>query len=173
MRWLGLAVVLLLVLFVVLKGRRMGRLFSNEHLAEVARALPDLKRWALESREDRPAAFQTSALAVVYTITREDTAWVHHLSVSSPITPARAAGTFFLGLLRTLLRLDAYPAEAFVSQNHVFHLVVHLSDDQESAFAAAPLEPADASKLHEIAVDGRRAILPLLKERVVPTPAHS
>lgn len=173
MRWVGLAVVLLLVLLVVLRGRRMVRLFSSEHLAEVALALPDLKRWALESREDRPAAFQTSALAVVYTITRENTAWVHHLSVSSPITAARAAGTFFLGLLRALLHLDACPAEAFVSQNDVFHLVARLSDDQQSAFAAAPLKPPDASKLHEIAVDGRRAILPLLKERVVPTPSHA
>lgn len=164
--WLGLAAFVLLVmgaLFFVLNGRRIGPLFSDEHLAEVASAVPALRRTALAQPADEPASLQTSMLVAAYTVTREDTAWVHHISVSNAVTPARAAGTFFLGLLRGLLRLDAYPPFAvFVTQSQVFHLVVHLSDEQQDVFAAIPAVSAEPSKLRDIALAARQDLLPLL-----------
>jgi len=146
----------------------MGPLFSNAHLREVAGRVPELKQQALASREDQLASVKTGALAMAYSIAREEGRWVHHLSVSNPITPARAAGTFFLGLLRGLLRLEGYPTEVFVSQSHVFHLVVSLSDDEQEAFAALPVARKRANELRTMAMEGQRAVLPLLEERAVP-----
>jgi hypothetical protein len=168
MLWIGLAAVLLLILYVLLTGRRMGPLFSDEHLVELARAIPDLKRRALAAASDGPASFQTSVLAVAYTITRDETVWIHHISVSNPVTPARAAGTFFLGLVRGILSLEVTPGEVFVSQNRVFHLIVALPDVQQSAFVAAPIETMEASRLRAVAVNGQRVLLPLLEERTLP-----
>ena len=81
--------------------------------------------------------------------------------------------TGFLGLLRGLLRLEGYPAEVFVSQNHVFHLVVSLSDDEEEAFAALPVAPKAARDLRAMAVEGQRAVVPLLEERAVLPPGSA
>jgi hypothetical protein len=169
--WVALAVIALLVVYAVTRARKLGPLFADEHLAEIAARLPDLKRRALEGKADEPTSLVTTTLAVAYTIRRDEGTWVHHLSVSSPVTPARAAGTFFLGLVRGLLSLEAYPQEAFVSQNHVFHLVARLSDDEQQVFAALPVEPArDPGALRGVAIAGRSALLPRLQERAVPSP---
>jgi hypothetical protein len=166
---LGAFAVFMFIIFLRAKG--MGPLFANEHLLEVAAGLPELKRKALAGQKGESAALQTRLVAIAYTISRDEGVWVHHLSVSNQITRARAAGTFFLGLLRSLLHLEAYPMKAFVSQNSVFHLVVRLSDDEETAFAARVIEPKDAAELHAIAAAGRGVILPQLAQVAVPDAA--
>ncbi len=88
--------------------------------------------------------------------------------MSSPITPARAAGTFFLGLVRGVLGIDGAPASVFVSQNHVFHLVVRLSEAEQAAFVARPFDAQTPAQLRGLAIDGRRVLLPQLVEREVP-----
>jgi hypothetical protein len=172
MLWLGLGVLALLLVYAAARARKLAPLFADEHLKEVAAQLPELKRRALAGEGDEPASITTSLLGAAYTITREGPGWVHHLSVSSPVTPARAAGTFFLGLLRGLLRLEGYPLEAFVSPNHVFHLVVRLSDEQEAAFAGAALAPMAPEALRGVAIAGRSVLFPLLQERAVPAAAR-
>src|SRR5580704_2960043 len=114
MFWFALGVLALLLLYAAVRARKLAPLFADDHLAEVAAQLPELKRRALGGGEDGPASFQTSLLNVAYSIARDEPGWRHHLSVSSPVTPARAAGTFFLGLLRGVLRLEGFPLEAFV-----------------------------------------------------------
>ena len=47
MIWVSLGVVFVMVLFGYLRWRSMAPLFADAHLAEVAAALPDLKRRAL------------------------------------------------------------------------------------------------------------------------------
>lgn len=168
MLWLALGVIALVIAYVTMTSRRMGPLFADSHLAQIASGLPELKQQALAGNAEQPASIRTSTLLVAYTISHEEEIWVHHLSVSSPVTPARAAGTFFLGLVRGLLGLEAYPQEAFVSQSHVFHLVVQLTEDEQQAFAKLSLEPKEPTALREIAVAGRRALLPHLAERAVP-----
>ncbi len=173
MLWLALGVMALVLVYVTMTSRRMGPLFADSHLAQLAAALPELKQQALSGSAEQPASFRTSTLAVAYTIRGEDGIWVHHLSVSSPVTPARAAGTFFLGLVRGLLGLEAYPQEAFVSQSHVFHLIVQLTEDEQQTFAKLSFEPKEPSALRQIAIAGRSALLPQLAERAVPRPADS
>ncbi|MFO0590810.1 MAG: hypothetical protein U0441_24920 [Polyangiaceae bacterium] len=161
-----------MLLFVVLPARRMGPLFSDEHLVEIGRLLPELKRQALARQPDNPAVLQTDRLAVAYTVTPSDDQWVHHLSVSTPVTQARAAGTFFLGLVRGALHLEASPVDVFVTQNHVFHFIVALTDEQQASFVAAPVEHADARELRELAVRWQHALRPLLREQTVPELSH-
>jgi hypothetical protein len=173
MLWVLLGVVLFLTVFGYQRWKSMAPLFTDQHVAEVAASLPDLKRRALAAEGGEPGdppSVQTAQLSLAYSISRDGADWVHHLSVSNPITPARAAGAFFLGLARGLLRLEAYPLTAFVSQRQVFHLVVRLSDDQQRAFAALAVEPKSAEDLRAIAVAGRSAILPRLGP-AVPLPA--
>jgi hypothetical protein len=173
MLWLGLGLLAFLLVYAAARARKMGPLFADEHLAEVASGVAELKRGALAGEAHHPASLQTAALGVAYSITLDEGAWVHHVSVSSPVTPARAAGTFFLGLLRGLLRLDAYPEEVFVSQNHVFHLIARLTEDEQKAFADLPIEPKEPTELRSLAIAGRAALLPRLEERAVLLPAGS
>ena len=160
-----------LLVYAATRARKMGPLFTDEHLLEVAALLPDLKRRALAGPPDPPATATTALLRISYSIssgTAEDAgAWVHHVSVSSPVTPARAAGTFFLGLVRGVLRLDVEPVEVFVSQNHVFHLITRRSPDEQAAFAARTVSPGDVTALRDVAIAGRAALLPRLAERAV------
>jgi hypothetical protein len=171
MLWFAFGLLAFLLVYAALRARKMGPLFADEHLAEVAAGLAELKRRALAGEVDPPASFQTAALGVGYSITLDEGVWMHHLSVSSPVTPARAAGAFFLGLLRGLLRLEAYPQEAFVSQNHVFHLVARLTEDEQKAFVQLPIEGKDPTELRGVAIAGRAELLPRLVDREVPLPA--
>jgi hypothetical protein len=162
----------------------------------VAALLPDLKRRALAAddggrpptppgpvghdggrppnppgpagRPEGPASLQTATLVVGYSVTRDEGVWVHYVSVSSAVTPARAAGTFFLGLVRGVLGLEGPPAEVFVSQNQVFHLIVRLSDEEQKVFADRPVAAAAPTELRRLAIAGRAALLPRLVERTMP-----
>ena len=167
MFWVALTVSGLLLAYAVVRARRLGPLFADEHLSEIARLLPELKRRALAAPDD-PASLHTTTLAVGYTIARDEGVWSHHLSVSSPVTPARAAGTFFLGLVRGALGLDGPPAEVFVSQHQVFHLIVRLTDDEQKAFVDRPIEALTPLALRDLAIAGRSALMPRLVERAVP-----
>lgn len=168
MFWFALGVSGILIVYAVVRARRLGPLFADEHLADVAALLPDLKQRALAGGADDPASLRTAMLTVGYTIHRDEGSWVHHVSVSSPVTPARAAGTFFLGLVRGVLGLQGPPVEAFVTHNQVFHVSVRLSDEEQSAFVARPVEAAAPAELRGIAIAGRGMLLPRLVERAVP-----
>ncbi len=165
MIWVALGVVLFLILFGYQRWKAMAPLFADEHLREVALALPELKRQALafsEAAPGEPPSIHTAHLALAYSIAQNEGGWVHHISARNRLTPARAAGTFFLGLARGILRLEAYPFQAFVSEGTIFHLEVRLSEAEERAFAEFPVETKDTGTLRAIASEGRSAILPRL-----------
>jgi hypothetical protein len=169
MFWLALAASGILLVYAVARARQMGPLFADEHLSTVAALLPDLKQRALAwQAEDERASASTGLLNLMYTVRCEEGVWCHHLSVSSPVTPARAAGTFFLGMLRGVLGLNGPPAEVFVSQNQVFHLIVPLSEAEHEAFIARPIEALTPIELRELAIAGRAVLMPRLVERAVP-----
>jgi hypothetical protein len=168
MFWVALAVSGLVLIYAFVRARRLGPLFADPHLSEVAALLPDLKRRALAGTRADPASVRTATLVVGYTIRCDEGVWSHHLSVSSPVTPARAAGTFFLGLVRGVLGLSGPPAEVFVSQSQVFHLIVRLSEDEQKAFVARPVEVVGPTELRGIAIAGRGVLMPRLVERAVP-----
>ncbi len=173
MLWVSLGVILFMALFGYQRWRSMAPLFADAHLAEVAAALPDLKRRALaaEGAPGDPPSVETAHLALGYSVSRAGDAWEHHLSVSNRITPALAAGAFFLGLVRGVLRLDGASFTAFVSQRRVFHLIVRLSDEEERAFAALDVAPRTPGELRTIAIEGRSALLPRIGSAEVQLPA--
>jgi hypothetical protein len=79
----------LAVLLVVSRARKYGRIFADAHLIEIGRAAATLKAAALASCDTEPSSaadpriLQTSAnLAIVYTVRKDDTRYVHHCSVS-------------------------------------------------------------------------------------------
>jgi hypothetical protein len=178
------AVVLLLLGFLFFRrAGAMRALFEDAHLAEVAAQLPALKQAALAlgsgpGQLPDPASMpviQTPVMMVTYTAAqREEHTWEHHLSISNAITPARAAGTFFLGMVSGLLGLDARPPSAvFVSQHHVFHLVVELSAGEQAAWEARAIPTLDAAALRQLAIDGQSRLMPLLTEQQVPVSPHA
>jgi hypothetical protein len=169
MLWFVLGALTLLLTYAGIRARAVGPLFSDQHLLELAARLPELKQLALASVGTTGVA--TSMLSVVYTITEEGSEWSHHLSVSSSVTPARAAGTFFLGLLRGAFGLAGARTEVFVTRTHVFHLVAQLSPEAQRAFVQRPLDAPDATRLRDLAIDGRGVLLPLLQERALPADA--
>ena len=168
MFWLAFGASLFVLTYILSRARQVRPLFADQHLSEVAALLPDLKRQALAGGVDHPASGSTAALTVGYTITHAETTWEHHLSVSSPVTPARAAGTFFLGLVRGALGIDGPPAAVFVSNHQVFHLIVRLSEAEHAAFVARPVVSPAPVELRGLAIDGRRVLLPQVVERAAP-----
>ena len=168
MIWFALAASGFLLVYAFVRARRLGPLFSDEHLVQVAALLPELKQRALARTDDDRPSGSTPAITLGDTIREDEGMWVHHLSVSSPVTPARAAGTFFLGMVRGALGIAGSPAEVFVSQNQVFHLIVRLSEAEQEAFVARPVDVGSPIELREMAIAGRGALLPRLVERAVP-----
>ena len=57
--------------------------------------------------------------------------------------------------------MAAYNAEM---NRRLYHAAARLSDDEEQAFAALPVEPKDAGELRALASEGRSVILPRLVE---------
>ena len=88
MLWVGVGVVFFLVLYGFWRWKAMAPLFADEHLLEVARALPELKQRALaaEGAPGEPPSFQTAHLAVAYSISRQGETFGHHLSVSNRLS---------------------------------------------------------------------------------------
>jgi hypothetical protein len=179
----GVVVLLLLGFFFFRRAGAMRALFDDAHLAEVAAQIPALKQAALAlgcgpGQLPDPGAMpviQTPVMVVTYTAAqRDEHTWEHHLSISNAVTPARMAGTFFLGMVSSLLGLDARPPSAvFVSQHHVFHLVVELSASQQAAWQGQAIPTLDAAALRQLAIDGRSRLMPLLTEEQVPVSPHA
>jgi hypothetical protein len=165
MIWFALGALALLLGYAFLRARSLGPLFADDHLAAIGKQLPDLKRAALAGRPEEPASIATETLVIAYGIRRAPDEVSHHLSVSSPVTAARGAGTFFLGLLRSALGLEGRPFDAFVSETNVFHLRVRLTPKEQAAFEAQDLAVLDAGALREKAIAGRAVLQPVLRER--------
>jgi hypothetical protein len=166
MLWFCLGALALLLGFAAYRAKQMGPLLADAHLEEVAALLPDLKARALAGEEGEGASARTSGIAIGYRVEREGgKGWVHRLTVSSPISSAPPAGTFFLGLARSLLGLAASPPEVFVAEGHVYTLVVRLNDKEQRAYAAREVEAPGAAALRGMGIEGRAALMPRLVSR--------
>lgn len=56
MLWLALGLVALVLAYITMTSRRMGPLFAEAQLAQLAAALPDMKQQALAGNAARPSA---------------------------------------------------------------------------------------------------------------------
>jgi hypothetical protein len=166
MLWFCLGALATLLGFAAYRAKQMGPLLSDVHLAEVAAALQDLKKDALARKGGEPPAARTSGITLGYGVEREgEKGWAHHLTVSSTISSAPPAGTFFLGLARGLLGLAEFPSEVFVTDGHVYHLVVRLTDKDQRTFVAREVRAAGPVELRGVGIQGRAALLPRVARR--------
>jgi hypothetical protein len=159
-----------LLLLLLGPHRRMAPLYADAHVTELLGLLPGL---ALEARSRGPltgpeelASRVTSApMGISYSIAIEGDVEEHHVSISTPRTPARAWGTLFLSLIGWALALPAAPTSCFVSQNHVFHAVYKVprgSVPPPTARTEVPREALRAASERQPALRARlvEAVLP-------------
>lgn len=159
---LGILLVSLLV-WAVLRSRHYARLYGDAHLLAIARALPALKRGALDlpvTPDDGPMGERDGrvlrtelGLALVFTLSAKRDGTLHHLSLSFP-DQLVAQGTSEL-LLATVVHLLRWPAaEVRMSRGNdlVQHAQWHASVAAHTAWAAEPVLQPAASELRKLRV---------------------
>jgi hypothetical protein len=162
MRWVALALVLLVVGYFGARSRKYGRLFADAHWLAVARAAGDLKTAALErigvgveampqSAEDPRVFVSEHGLVVVYTISRDGDAFLHECSVSlaGDVTPG-AVGATFGALLVNLFALPVSSMLLRTGPTTVHHVVGTLRPDAHAELASRPVPEVSASDLPEL-----------------------
>lgn len=161
--------VLLIVLWVASKGRLYGRIFSTEHYAELADAMPAVKAAAcdminqdpvLPPTEDQRVVITSAGIAILYTISHKDDEFTHHFSISiaGRLTPYAVGGSFTLYIAR-LLGLDESKLEVGVSEGNVFHTEWRCSEAEQNEFSSrtvASLTPEEAGELFASCIDDKQ-----------------
>lgn len=168
MSWPVAAVIALVAaaVFIYLRGRGMAVLYADAHLTEILAAVPKLRDDAAAAVGVSPptAKIRTNApLLIAYSIARDGDDFVHHLSLSTTVTPSHATGAFFLALVETALGLDGGARRAFVTQTRVFHLVRVLSPDAHARYVAAPLAALPLGEARERAMVARDEIAAIVE----------
>jgi hypothetical protein len=134
------------------------RLFGVPHMMEFAQELAALKQAALRDLDpqdkdrspgDAPILRTSAGLALVYTVsTRPGGGYVHHASVSLPgQATAHAVGATFILLWARRLGFDYAHLALRVSPSTVHHAEVVLDEEEQSRFAAEPVEAPTAEWL--------------------------
>jgi hypothetical protein len=169
--WFGLGlVVAVLTAMLVSRGRAYRRLFADEHFLEIARAAHGLKAAAIAEPIDVHGAppnvpgdarflLTTAGLAVVYTVVKEEQAFIHHLSVSNSngIT-ANAVGATFVAYVARLVGLPLSKMTFEVGVSTVHHGEVRLDAAEHEALGALPIpevSPANVAELWRAAMGAR------------------
>jgi hypothetical protein len=155
-------IVALLGAFVRSRVTRYQRLFSPEHLLEVARSVGRLKAAAIEKMVteadpgpealDDPRILATSAgLVVLYTVREQEPEFLHHCSISigGGHTP-HAVGRTFMALIVNLVGLPLDKTRFMRGRSSVHHAEVALSAAEHTALAARPVEDRAASDIGEV-----------------------
>jgi hypothetical protein len=173
LKWLIIGLVLFLLYRWIIRVPRYGRLFSPEHLREVAggleRALPVALEYVGKPPPSDPfaagSAFMTSAdIAVFYTIAKSDGGgFEHHLSMSyKGGSFARAAGGFLGAAMGRLLRVPSQKGVLALSTSGVYHYLAPLSASEHAELLARGIEKLDddaAARLVRQAMDDRPELL--------------
>jgi hypothetical protein len=117
-------VLAIIVGYLFKRGPAMAPLFADAHHEAILRGLARLKADGLACAPGEPAVLVTSApMLVSYSAAPTDQAGVieHHVSISTPLTPAAVCGTYFLALVEWGLALpDTTRVAVFCSQRRVF-----------------------------------------------------
>lgn len=168
MSW-PLAIVIGLVaaaVFIYLRGRGMAVLYADAHLTEILAAIPRLRDDAAGAIDVSPpvAKIRTKApMLIAYSIATDGDTLLHHLSLSTTVTPSRATGAFFLALVDTALGFEGGARRAFVTQTRVFHLVRELSREQHERLVTTPLAALSLGAARERAMVVRDEIAAILE----------
>jgi hypothetical protein len=160
--WIVGGLIAALVVAAVRSRLRMyRRLFSHEHFLEVARAAPSLKAAAVENpvigdsfdptTPDDPRVLLTKAgLAVLYTVGKRESAFVHHYSVSvAGQYTARAVGATFVALLAKQIGLPLEKARFWIGNSTVHHAQVTLSEAEHATLIGFSVPEISESNVTE------------------------
>jgi hypothetical protein len=153
--------------FFVSRARSYGRLFANEHFIEIGRGASGLKVAAvanvIQSDSDQPRSpndpriLTTSAgLAIVYTVRKHQSDFVHHCSVSmrGGYTANAVGGTFVVFVMK-LVGMPVERAGFEIGASTVHHGEVTLDQAEHDDLVTAPTPDISASNVAEF----RRAAL--------------
>jgi hypothetical protein len=161
---LGAVAVLLVAIFVwgVWSRTRMyRRLFSDRHFLELAGAAVALQQAGLDrpitdsdqikSQSDPRCLLTSAGLAVVYTVSTNDSEITHHCSVSLAAGPtARAVGEIFLLLMTKLLGLPIDKLRVHIGSSTVHHALAILTLSEHARLASAPAFELTADNLEHV-----------------------
>ena len=173
LKWLFIGLLLFLLYRWIMRAPRYGRLFSPEHLMEIAagldRALPIAIEYVGQPPPSDPfaagSAFVTSAdIVVFYTIAKSNEGgFEHHLSMSyKGGWFARAAGGFLGAAMGRLLRVPSQKGALALSTRGVYHYLAPFSASEHAQLEARGIEKLDqeaASQLVRQAMDDRPELL--------------
>lgn len=158
MIWIFAGLAGLVAFWVVSRARKYGRIFADAHFIELGGAAAKIKAAALSNQDNLPSSaddlriHQTSAnVAIVYTVRKDDTRYVHHCSVSVPGGPTtHAVGRTFVAFAAKLFGLPLDRMVFAVAPSTVHHGEVTLDAEEHAAVAAAPVPEVSASNATEL-----------------------
>jgi hypothetical protein len=176
---IGLVIVLgiivtLFLLWRIPRNAQLHKIFSDEHLIEIAEQFETIKPLAInlsdidEERfalEDDPRAFITSGeISMYYTIhkDRESNLFYHHFSLKDQygVTVHGVGATLVLYIARLLnIAPDILTIER--SPQHVFHVSFELTQEQERVFEESSLRvptPTEARRLFRECLEARHTL---------------
>ena len=174
MGWLFglLAVVAILVLWLLARSPHYSRIFGDDHVAEFARGISDIKPVVLANIDDEdagkvsillpgdPRTIRTSAgLFAIYTIGKRGGIYQHHhLSLrDTQGYTAAAVGTTFLVLAALVLGVEPKTLRIERSENAVYHAEFELDEDGQRAFAGRPPRSVTKDNARALHVEAMKA----------------
>jgi hypothetical protein len=157
----GGLVVAVLAAFLVSRARSYRRLFADEHFIAIGRAARTLKAAAvthvIQADRDQPTSpndprilTTPAGLAIVYTVQKRESKFVHHCSVSVPGGyTAHAVGGTFLVFVMKLVGIPIERAALGIGASTIHHGEVTLDQAEHDALASAPTPEVSASNVAE------------------------
>ncbi len=158
MGWLGIFIpVGLLILWVLLGGRKYKAIFAATHLVEVAELLQQMKDAAYQRIGEEPTppsdercTVSSARIASFYTVDKAQDHFVHHFSISiaGSHTP-HAVGRCFTLYFADLLKVPFEALQLAVSERHVFHCAYEVTEEQHVALGQYEIvvpSPDEASR---------------------------
>jgi hypothetical protein len=171
--WIALGFVVVGVgLTIASRAKAYGRIFGEDHFVEIARGAANLKVTALANvfdenetttpREGPPMLVTGPGLAIVYTILKRGSEFVHHCSVSaSGGFTAHAIGSLFLMFIVKLFGWPVDRAIFEVGKSTVHHGEVVLDQDAHEAWitrAVPEVTDANAAEFRKACMEARTTV---------------
>jgi hypothetical protein len=170
--WFFVALLVLAGMVLVSRASMYGRLFGDEHFVEIGRRVSGLKAAALARVIDSdaepdvqndPRILKTPlGLAIVYTIKKRETEFVHHCSVGATRSAtAHAVGETFLLFVAKVLGLPIEKMTFEIADSTVHHAEAVVSEAEHAALAAAlvvDVSMANVAELRRAAMETRDGI---------------
>jgi hypothetical protein len=141
-----LVIVIILVVTIGPIFKKYSRIFSLNHYREICVKMSNIKEAAIKAiptdtddspiKRDDPRTLITSAgLAIFYTISKTETTYEHHFSISMPGQDIpHAIGEHFSIYVADLMAWEIHDAVFFFSDTPVFHARLELPSDKQLAW---------------------------------------